>query len=177
MRALVVYESLFGNARTVAEAIAEGLARSVRADVMAAADASPEIGADVVLLVVGGPNHAFGMPRQSTRESAVQQYGADVAAPGRGLREWLQSVGDVRPGLPAAAFDTRISGHLLLVKMDHAAKTEEKLLSTLGAKIVAPAEHFFVADRTGPLMEGEQERARRWGQALADQVGVGHVRH
>jgi len=60
----------------------------------------------------------------------------------------------------------------VLVRMDHAARTEEKLLGNLGATVVAPAEHFFVADAKGPLVDGEEERARRWGRTLADRVSV-----
>jgi menaquinone-dependent protoporphyrinogen IX oxidase len=41
MRALVVYESVFGDARTIAQAIAEGLSLAVPADVVAAAEAPP----------------------------------------------------------------------------------------------------------------------------------------
>ena len=166
-RALVVYESVFGDARTIAHAIAEGLSASVPADVVAAAEAPAEIGPDVVLLVVGGPNHAFGMPRPSTRQGAVDQHGADIRDVQAGLHEWLETVRVPLTGLPAAAFDTRSSEHPLLVKMDHAARTEEKLLGELGARIVAPAEHFSVAGTKGPLVDGEQDRARSWGGTLA----------
>jgi hypothetical protein len=78
----------------------------------------------------------------------------------------------VRPtgGIAAAAFDTRGSDHPVLATMDHAARTEEKLLGRLGAKVVAPAEHFFVVDTKGPLIEGEEDRARRWGRILAEMV-------
>ena len=172
MHALVVYESIFGDARAVAQAVADGLSESVPADVVAAADAPAELDADVGLLVVGGPNHAFGMPRQATRQSAVQQHGAVVPDPTTGLREWLSAVHVERSGLPAAAFDTRSGGHRLLARMDRAAKTEEGLLGRIGVQLVAPAEHFFVADTTGPLVEGEQERARQWGRSLADLLGV-----
>ncbi|GAA4714471.1 flavodoxin family protein [Pseudonocardia yuanmonensis] len=172
-RALVVYESVFGDARAIAYAIADGLSASLAADVLAAAEAPAEIGADVGLLVVGGPNHAFGMPRPSTREGAVTQHGAVIADTTTGLHEWLQSVRVPRTGLAAAAFDTRSSGHRMLVKMDHAARTEEKLLGKLGARIVAPAAHFFVADTTGPLVDGEEDRARTWGRSL---VGLADFR-
>lgn len=175
-RALVVYESLFGDARTIARAIADGLSAALPAEVVAAQEAPAELGADVELLVVGGPNHAFGMPRPATRESAVAQYGADIADPGSGLREWLTRVRPAGTGLRAAAFDTRGSGHPVLTRMDHAARTEEKLLAALGARVVAPAEHFLVADTTGPLVEGEEERARRWGRTLADLLAPGAVR-
>src|SRR3712207_4865557 len=111
VRALVVYESVFGDARTIAHAIAEGLSDgAVPADVVAAGEASTEIGPDVGLLVVGGPNHAFGMPRPSTRESAVEQYGADIPDTGAGLHEWLEALQGVGGRVLAAAFDTREIG-------------------------------------------------------------------
>jgi flavodoxin len=174
-RALVVYESVFGDARTIAHAIADGLSASIPTDVLAAAQAPLEIGPDVRLLVVGGPNHAFGMPRPSTRKGAVKQYGADIADTGTGLHEWLEAVHVSTSGLSAAAFDTRGSGHPMLARMDHAARTEEKLLGRLGAKVVTPAERYFVADAKGPLVDGEEDRARRWGRTLAGLVTAGSV--
>ena len=67
--ALVVYESVFGDARAIAHAIAEGLSDAMPVDVRDATEAPAGIGPDVGLLVVGGPNHAFGMPRPSTRQA------------------------------------------------------------------------------------------------------------
>lgn len=168
-RALVVYESVFGNARTIAQAIAEGLSASMPVDVVAAGEAPGEIAPDVGLLVVGGPTHMLGMPRPSSREGAVKQYAADIPDTATGLHEWLEAV---RPssGIAAAAFDTRGSDHPLLTKLDHAARTEEKLLGKLRAKVIAPAQHFFVADVKGPLVEGEEGRARRWGRTLAELI-------
>jgi hypothetical protein len=170
MRALVVYESLFGDARAIATAIAEGLSPAVPADVVAATEAPADIGPDVGLLVVGGPNHAFGMPRPSSRRGAVEQYGADIPDTGAGLHEWLDAVRVAGRNVPAAAFDTRGSDHPVLSRMDHASRTEEKLLTRLGARIVARAEHFFVAGPKGPLVEGEEDRARAWGRTLAQLV-------
>ncbi|MGZ6515874.1 MAG: hypothetical protein ACXVD8_13275 [Actinomycetota bacterium] len=65
---VVVYETLWGNARLVAEAIADGLATSGVMPVHRAAEADPS--AD--LLVVGGPTHARGLTRGITRRMAVQ---------------------------------------------------------------------------------------------------------
>ncbi|TFV86725.1 hypothetical protein E4P40_12450 [Blastococcus sp. CT_GayMR20] len=56
--------------------------------------------------------------------------------------------------------------------MDHAAKTEEKLLGGLGVTLAATAEHFVVVDATGPLMDGAEDRARRWGQGLGELVAA-----
>ena len=166
-RALVVFESLFGDAEAIAHAVAEGLSPTIPTDVVAAADAPAEVPGDVRLLVVGGPNHALSMPRPSTREGAVKQYGAEIADTSRGLHEWLDAVRVGGSGAVAAAFDTRSDHPKLLVKMDHASRTEEKLLRRHGLRLVAPAEHFLVADAQGPLVDGEQDRAREWGATLA----------
>ena len=170
--AVVVYESLFGDAERIARAIANGLSGHLDVEVVAAQDAPPQLGPDVRLLVVGGPNHAMGMPRPSTREGAVKQYGAEIADTSTGLHEWLDAA-TVPSHISAAAFDTRMDHPKLVTAMDHAAKTEEKLLHRLGATLAAPAEHFHVVDAKGPLAHGEEDRARLWGAALAEIVTAG----
>ncbi|MGY1804372.1 hypothetical protein ACI78T_13930 [Blastococcus sp. SYSU D00922] len=170
-RALVVYESVFGDAKAIAMAIAEGLASRLPVDVASARDAPIQVSGDVRMLVVGGPNHAFGMPRQATREGAVRDQGADIPDTHYGLHEWLDRVQLPRV-INAAAFDTRMDHPKLITKLDHAAKSEEKLLRGLGATLAAPAEHFFVVDTKGPLADGEEDRARRWGQALGELVAA-----
>src|SRR5215217_163076 len=166
-RALVVFESLFGDAEAIAHAVAEGLSPTIPADVVAAADAPAEVPGDVRLLVVGGPNHAMSMPRQSTREGAVKQYGAEIADTSRGLHEWLDTVQVVGQDTRGAAFDTRLEHPKMLVKIDHASRTEEKLLRRHGLRLVAPAEHFLVSDARGPPVDGEQDRPRQSGAPLA----------
>jgi flavorubredoxin len=167
-RALVVYESVFGDTEAIARAIAEGLAPYLQVDVVPARDAPRTVG-DVTLLVVGGPTHAFGMPRPATREGAVKEHGAQVDVTAPGLHEWLEGA-QLPQDLRAAAFDTRMDHPKLATLLNHAAKTEEKLLKGSGASLVAPAEHFLVTDVEGPLAEGEEDRARRWGEALAGLV-------
>ena len=170
-RALVVYESVFGDAAKIAQAIAGGLSTRLETTVVAVADAATIISPDVRLLVVGGPTHAFGMPKEATREGAIKQYGAEIADTSVGLHEWLDAV-HLPPHLNAAAFDTRMDHPKLITKLDHASKTEEKLLRGLGATLAAPAEHFVVVDAKGPLADGEEDRARRWGQALGELVAA-----
>jgi len=170
-RALVVYESVFGDTEQIAMAIAEGLATRLPVDVVPARDAPPQVPSDVRLLVVGGPTHAFGMPKEATREGAVQQYGAEIADTRSGLHEWLDAA-QLAPHLNAAAFDTRMDHPKLITKLDHAARTEEKLLRGLGATLAAPAEHFVVVDAKGPLAQGEEDRARQWGKALGELVAA-----
>lgn len=62
MKALVVYESMFGNTEQVARAVATGLGRHLDVELVAVANA-PDTVSDVDLVVVGGPTHAFSMTR------------------------------------------------------------------------------------------------------------------
>jgi flavodoxin len=172
VRALVVYESVFGDTEAIARAIAEGIAIRVPVDVVSARDAPKSVDADVALLVVGGPTHAFGMPRPATREGAVKEHGAQIVDTTTGLHEWLD-VARLPEGLRAAAFDTRMDHPKLITKLNHASRSEEKLLKGQGATVVAPAEHFLVTDVEGPLVEGEEERARQWGHSLGEIVATG----
>jgi hypothetical protein len=41
--------------------------------------------------------------------------------------------------------------------------------------LASVAEHFFVADTKGPLIDGEVDRARGWGGTLAELVAARHV--
>jgi hypothetical protein len=94
MRALVVYESMFGNTRLVAEAVADGMSSGVDVEVVEVA-AAPTSFDDVELVVVGGPTHALGMTRQRTRDDARrqgEQSGHEVVSKGIGMREWLEGV-------------------------------------------------------------------------------------
>jgi len=106
MRALVVYESAFGNTEKVARAIQEGLTSHVPTGAVEVGGAAREFEDDVDLLVVGGPTHAFGMSRDSTRRDAAKKADREPVSKGQGIREWLAGVQGQAPRL-AAAFDTR----------------------------------------------------------------------
>ena len=111
----------------------------------------------------------------ATREGAVRDQGAEIADTTTGLHEWLEQV-QVAGAMAGAAFDTRMDNPKLVTKLDHASKTEEKLLHRLGATLAAPAEHFHVVDVKGPLADGEEERASQWGRAIAEIVTAGSLR-
>lgn len=89
MAALVVFESMFGNTKMVADAVAEGLARHLRVEQVEVGAAPMVFGGEVELLVVGGPTHPFGLSRPGTRQSAAQQADGGLVSAGIGLREWL----------------------------------------------------------------------------------------
>jgi hypothetical protein len=172
MKALVVYESMFGDNQQVARAIAAGLAEAgVAAEAVEVGAAPTRIGADVDLLVVGSPNHAWSMPRTSTRRSAAEQADGPLVSQGIGVREWLGSA-VLPPGVRTAAYDTRGSRPKAVVAMDHASASIERHLTKLGGARLAPEEHFRVLDVKGPLEPGEEDRAYDWGVTLAGLLGA-----
>jgi hypothetical protein len=167
MRALVVYESMFGNTETIARAIAEGLGERYEVT-LAEVGTMPEWLPDGLdLLVVGGPTHAFGLSRQSTRTDAAKQLGdRRPVSHGRGLREWLEQLLP-GAGLAAAAFDTHIDKHF----PGSASKAAARRLRSRGYD-VRMVESFHVSGTPGPLVDGETDRARAWGAQLAGRLAV-----
>jgi len=167
MRAIVVFESMFGDNKQVAEAIAAGLADAgVTADAVEVGTAPTDIGDDVDLVVVGSPNHAWSMPRPSTREDAATKVDEPLVSQGIGVREWLEQA-VLTTGVRTAAYDTRGSRPKAVVAFDHASTSIQKRLAKLGGTRLVPAEHFLVVDMTGPLEPGEIDRAREWGRTMA----------
>jgi hypothetical protein len=168
MTALVVYESVYGNTRAIAEAIAGGLAPLGEVELRRVGEAGSVDEAD--LLVVGGPTHMHGLTSSFSRRAAIKAGEEDGAAlePGAGdelgLRQWLADLsGD---GRRAAAFDTRLDRSPTLTGM--AARGIARRLRGGGYELIADPESFFVEDSEGPLAEGELERARAWGARLAE---------
>ncbi|WP_157527785.1 flavodoxin [Nocardia sp. NRRL S-836] len=115
---------------------------------------------EVELLVVGGPTHAFSMSRPGTRADAVKQGADEAAAAGPGLREWVERVGTGQARPSVAAFDTKAKRPRLPGSAARAALTR---LRRDRFPVLTEAEHFYVDGTRGPLVEGEAERARRWG--------------
>jgi hypothetical protein len=175
MRAVVVYESMYGNTHLVAEAIGAGLGTAFEVSVVPVAEADPAVLADAGLVVVGGPTHAHGMSRAATRKAAVEAADKPVSplhvepgALGPGLRDWFGSLGQY-PAQPvkAAAFDTRVHGPAALT--GRASKGMTRLLFAHGFNVIAEPESFLVTkqDRLEPQ---ETTRAREWGAKLAETV-------
>jgi len=167
MVSLVVYESVYGNTRAIAEAIAAGLtAAGHESKAVAVADAPRA--PDVDLLIVGGPTHMHGLTTSMSRRLAVKAAEEDAqhveqdAGAELGLRQWLR-------GLPssddrrAAAFDTRGAANAALT--GSAAKGIARRLSHHGYVVVA-SDSYLVDDSEGPLRDGELERARTWAEQL-----------
>ena len=171
MRAVVIYESMYGNTRAVAEAIGDGLRANgdgTEVTVLPVGRAAPETLDGAELLVVGGPTHVHGMTRPRSREAAAEAARKpgttlvlEQGAEGPGVREWLKSLGHLN--VFAAGFDTRMHGPPALT--GRASKGISRELEGLGGHLVVNPESFLVT-RENTLDPGEDERARRWGQEL-----------
>jgi hypothetical protein len=168
MRAIVVYESMYGNTRHIAEAIARGIDDSGNVRVVPVSGAEAVSLADFDLVVVGGPTHVHGMSRASTRHAADDAATASVGdlvmepdATSEGVREWLAAL----PGMTgrAAAFDTRLDAAPLLT--GRASKGIAKMLRSAGFELAAQPESFLV-DKDTHLLAGEEQRAQVWGAGL-----------
>lgn len=166
MNAIVVYESIYGNTRAVAEAVAEGLGGAPVLSVHEAADHHDQVD----LLVVGGPTHMHGIATNRSRRAAAETppKGEDThveasATEEPGMRSWL---GHLSPSIArrAAAFDTRLDNSPLLT--GSAARGIARRLRQHGFDVSA-TESFLVAGSEGPLKAGEVGRARAWGATLA----------
>ncbi len=171
MNVLIVHESMFGNTREIASAIADGLRRGRPAEdgdvsLVHVDDAPTVIPDDVDLLLVGGPTHALGMTRPKTREDATTKGGT---AAHEGVREWIESV-TPRPELPVVTFDTRVHVKML---PGSAASAAAKSLRHHGFRRAERGETFWVQGTPGPIEAGELDRAREWGAELASRVTHG----
>lgn len=170
MKAVVVYESMYGNTHEIAGAIAAGLESAFVVELLPVANAPRDGVPEADLLVVGGPTHVHGMSRPASRAAAVETAEKDAAldldadAPGPGLREWIAGLPKVE-GAFAAAFDTRVDKALFIT--GSAARSIAKHLRHHHFELLTEPASFLVEDSDGPLKVGEVERARAWGAELA----------
>ena len=169
MRAVVIYESMYGNTHVIADAIGRGLEQEFEVTVVPVAEATPELLDEAGLVVAGGPTHVHGMSGTRSRQAAVEAAHKDGSgltlephAQGPGLRDWFGTVGRIHGC--SAAFDTRIDGPAMVT--GHASKAIAKLLDRHGLTEIAPAQSFLVT-KDNHLRPGEEDRAEQWGRELA----------
>lgn len=160
MRAIVVYESHWGNTAEVARAIAEGIGPEAQA--LNTDEATPAVVAGADLVVAGAPIMAFGLPSETMVENAGKDpkapRPADVSHPS--LRAWLHTLPSGHAA--AASFETKLRW-----SPGGATGAIDDRFQRAGFRTIAKAEKFWVSTPYGPLREGELERARAWGSELA----------
>lgn len=144
MKAHVVYDSAYGDTRSVAEAVAGSL-HKLHATPVAVTDFRPDNLSAGDLLVLGSPINGW--------------------HPTPKVTDLLSALGGGRlKGIKAAAFDTRIR---MFVHGD-AAKKMAHVLRESGAEIISEPMPFYVQGSDGPLRPGEVEKATRWGTSLLE---------
>ena len=178
MKSLVVFESMYGNTRAIAEAIALELAALGPAEAVPAGEATSAKVADADFLVVGAPTHVHTIPSARTRKAALAEHSGelqiDPSASGPGIREWLEEL--PRLGTPryAAVFDTRID--IVALLSGRASRAIGRRLHRRGYVLIADPESFLV-DKQSHLIDTEVMRARQWGTGLTalvqDPTGAG----
>jgi len=145
MHASVVYDTNYGNTRTVAQLIAKEWGNSTT--VVSVSDLTTHMLEGVDVLVVGSPIIGW-------QPSERMQAFLDSLTPG--------SLAGVR----AAAFDTRVK---FFIHGDAAGKISDAL-GAAGATIFAHPQGFLVDGATGPLAAGESRRAVAWAAFIGAEL-------
>jgi flavodoxin len=156
MKALVVYDSVFGNTEQIAQAIGNALGSQEDVEILRVSNVKPEQLTGLKLLIVGSPTRGF------RPTAAINNLLKRI--PKNGLK-----------GVKVAAFDTRFTmsdieeSRVLpfFVKLfGYAAKPISDRLEKKGGERIIPPEGFFVEGVEGPLKEGELERAADWAKQI-----------
>lgn len=159
MDTLIIYDSVFGNTKKIAEIMGETLKEKGQTFVLHVNDVTPVKLTEVNLVIIGSPTRAFN-PTKSIRQLLK-------SLPREGLK-----------GIEVAVFDTRMCLEdtnsrlleLLVRVLGYAAEKIEAWSVKKGALLILKHEGFFVHDTEGPLREGEEERAAAW----VNQIPVHH---
>ena len=155
MKALIVYDSFFGNTQKIAEAIGKSMNANETVPVIKVADVKPQDLLHLDYLIVGSPTRAFQPTPAITK-----------------LIKRIPSDGLI--GTKVAAFDTRIAVDEISVAIlkfgaklfGYAAKPIANFLEKKRGTLAVPPEGFFVKESEGPLKEGELERAAAWAKQI-----------
>ena len=141
MKALIVFDSNFGNTKIIAEAMAKELGNNTK--VISVTDFKDSELEGIELLVVGSPIIGW--------------------KPSERMGKFLASLSrDQLKGIKVATFDTRVK---LFIHGD-AAKKIARRLKGVGAEIIVKPQAFFVKGKEGPLIDGEVEKALEWAKIL-----------
>jgi flavodoxin len=142
-KALIVYDSLFGNTKTVAEHLAMGIEESgIEVDCMHIDDIKINQMSDYDFLAIGGPTHMI-----------------NVSKPMRAFLDRLSTI-DLR-GKFGFSFDTRVVSRMnsrrWFILENSAAKRIESRMRKLKMVIIRKRESAIVGGREGPLESGVED--------------------
>ncbi len=157
MKAIVAYDSAYGNTEQIARAIGSALGPEQQVETLRVGDVTPQKLEGISVLVVGSPTQKFS-PTAATNALLKR-------IPNDGLR-----------GVKVAAFDTRITeAEIERIKIlaffvkifGYAAEPIAGKLQKKGGELAIAPAGFYVGGTEGPLLDGELERAAAWARKIA----------
>ena len=139
MKSVVLYDSQFGNTKTISDSIAKELgSKAIHIDKAKNKDIET---ADLV--VVGSPIQAWN--------------------PTAKMKKYLSSLPkELISGKKVATFDTRVAMLISGTASDKMAKS----LVKRGGRLIIDPEKFIVGGKEGPLVKGEIEKAKKWAKKV-----------
>ena len=145
MKAVIIYDSVYGNTEQIAKAIA-GAFNSGDIKILKVREASYEDIEQASMVILGSPTNGGKMT-------------AD-------LRVFVGKIPNAFvTGKKVALFDTRLKTKLVTI-FGYAAPKLAEIFRGKGAELAAKPEGFLVKATKGPLVEGELERAAAWAKTL-----------
>ena len=156
MKALIVYDSFYGNTEKIAKAVAGAITPSDGVKVLRVGEANPSELESINLLIVGSPTR--------------------VGRPTPAIKEFLSKIpANALRNIGVTSFDTRISAkdkgvgiRILLGVLGYAAGRIMNNLKGKGGYLAALPEGFIVEGKEGPLKQGELERAADWAKGILE---------
>ena len=156
MRAIVLYHSLYGNTRSVAESLADGLRETgVETDCMIINEVEKDQMSSYDFIAIGSPTH--------------------ILRPSKEMKAFLKKMKslDLR-GKRGFSFDTRNESGMnksrWSILENSAARGIEKALKKMGVEIIRTRESALVIGEEGPLEQGFTDSFRQLGTEIGSQL-------
>lgn len=151
-KAIVIYDSRFGNTEEIARALARGMEKQgVKVECVKVDEVNVDTLVEYDLLAIGGPTHNLGMSKP--------------------MKEFLEELKTVNiSGKKGFCFDTRVQSRLNRFDLNSAAKRIEKKMKKMKVKMIKSRKSAIVEEREGPLEKGAQKTFEKLGKEIAELI-------
>jgi len=157
MKVVIIYDSLFGNTKKIAESIKSGFGDEFDTKIIHAKEAKSTDVENIDLLIIGSPTHAGSFTKA--------------------IKKFISSLSNsALENIKVCTFDTSIPsegqgafGKFIIKVFKNASPRLMKALVNKGGQEVSK-EIFWVLDSEGPLMDGESVRAEKWTEEICETV-------
>ncbi len=154
MKVLIIYDSLYGNTKKVAETILATFSTGFSLKLRAVGEVTTTDLDDLDLCIIGSPTQG-GRPTEK-------------------MQQFLQQLPPkIFNGVKVALFDTRMDEQkqslglkLLMKTIGFAAPKMVAVVKKNGGNIMLPPQGFIVTAKEGPLADGESHSIKQWTKQL-----------